>query len=111
MRKVDVNKLSHPGFHRLEKKLYLRCYQGGSRAYVHRHRNYWILIGDFHKLDIDDAEAINDAIHTALARGYDVDKIRSKIAILLLILSTSYPRAKAVCIASLMASASSISNL
>lgn len=80
MRKVDVNKLTRPGFHRLEKKLYLRCYQGGSRAYVHRHRNYWILIGDFRKLDIDDAEAINDAILTALARGYDVDTIRSKIA-------------------------------
>lgn len=80
MRKVDVNKLSRPGFHRLEKKLYLRCYQGGSKAYVHRHRNYWILIGDFRKIDIDDAEAINDAILTALARGYNVDAIRSKIA-------------------------------
>tara|TARA_X000000950_G_scaffold128619_1_gene160693 strand:+ start:9189 stop:10424 length:1236 start_codon:yes stop_codon:yes gene_type:complete len=80
MRKVDVNKLSRPGFHRLERKLYLRCYQGGSKAYVHRHRNYWILIGDFRKIDIDDAEAINDAILTALARGYDVDTIRSKIA-------------------------------
>jgi len=80
MRKVDVNKLSRPGFHRLERKLYLRCYQGGSKAYVHRHRNYWILIGDFRKINIDDAEAINDAILTALARGYDVNAIRNKIA-------------------------------
>lgn len=80
MRKVDVNKLSRPGFHRLERKLYLRCYQGGGKAYVHRHRNYWILIGDFRKIDIDDAEAINDAILTALARGYNVDAIRNKIA-------------------------------